>query len=138
MRWGWTTACLLGVGGVWACGAGGGSTKDASSQEPTAVAVAPPAGTETGADLEEGGDPPVARPEPSASDQPSLGIPACDEYLELYERCESRLQAEIMAGDRRTARVERGWLAFEAKSLPAAVLASACEQLLASIRDQCS
>jgi hypothetical protein len=65
------------------------------------------------------------------------GIPECEEYLALYERCEHHLEPQIMAGDRRFAHAERAWYEHLAGSPEAASLPSACQDLLDALQVDC-
>lgn len=65
------------------------------------------------------------------------GIPECDAYLDLYQRCETRLEPEIMAGDRRFYKAERAQLEVLAQSPEAPSLPAACTQMLAELTPIC-
>ena len=106
---------------------GGFACASSPQEESTALAEPdPPLPVEVS---EEGSPEPVegseATPEPAwpagaatASEPPAAvitGIPVCDEYLALYERCEEHLEPEIMAGDRRFYRSESASLPRSAR-----------------------
>jgi len=65
------------------------------------------------------------------------GIPICDEYLALYERCEEHLRPEIMAGDRRFYRNEEASLKHLAGTPEAASLPDSCRSMLDALRVDC-
>jgi hypothetical protein len=77
--------------------------------------------------------------EPVASGQPTVGtgIPICDEYLELYARCEQHLMPAIMAGDRRFHHAEVASLQYFAGTPEAAGLPSACQSMLDQLKIDC-
>jgi hypothetical protein len=90
---------------------------------------------------------------PTASDEPAspepaaigpiapitsiTGIPICDEYLALYERCEEHLRPQIMAGDRRFYRSEAASLQHLASTPEAANLPASCRSMLDQLRVDC-
>jgi hypothetical protein len=78
---------------------------------------------------------PSANPEPVAA--VITGIPECDQYLALYERCEDYLRPEIMAGDRRFYRVEKASLEHFAGTPEAANLPVSCGSMLDALRVDC-
>jgi hypothetical protein len=65
------------------------------------------------------------------------GIPECDEYLALYSSCESYLEPEIMAGDRRFHRAEQASLVYLAGTPEVAGLPEACRGMLDALRVDC-
>jgi hypothetical protein len=75
----------------------------------------------------------------AAASQPAVGtgIPICDEYLDLYARCEQHLMPEIMAGNRRFHHAEAGSLRYQASTPEAAGLPSACETMLEALKLDC-
>ena len=78
---------------------------------------------------------PEPSPEPAAA--AITGIPICDEYLALYERCEEHLKPEIMAGNRRFYRAEAAALQYHAGNAEAASLPDSCRSMLDALRVDC-
>ena len=67
-----------------------------------------------------------------ASSEPavvSTGIPECDEYLALYQRCEEHLQPQIMAGERRFYKAEQASLVHYAGQPGAETMSGSCRTL---------
>lgn len=65
------------------------------------------------------------------------GIPVCDEYLDLYARCEQYLEPQIMAGNRRPYHAEEASLRFHATQPEAATLPDSCRDMLDALRIDC-
>jgi hypothetical protein len=98
--------------------------------------VSPPA---TAAAEDDGGNEPAPARDDAGS-EPARGAaePAsCEEYLALYARCEPKLQAEIAAGNRRSARAERAFIEYLKTTPEAADLDRACSDLLRGLRPVC-
>jgi hypothetical protein len=72
--------------------------------------------------------PPAPEPEPKG---------ACQRYLELYQSCEPRLQADIQSGNRRSLRAEQARLDYLAKTPEVAQLADACASMLQELEKAC-
>jgi hypothetical protein len=85
-------------------------------------------------------DAPNAR-EPSAPAEPPPAaitkIPVCDEYLSLYQRCETYLKPQIMAGDRRFYAAEVASLQYSLGTPEAAALPESCRAMLDALRIDC-
>jgi hypothetical protein len=77
----------------------------------------------------------VSSDEPPATEL--TGIPECDVYLALYQRCEEYLQPQIMAGVRRSHRAEQGSLVYYASTPEAATMASSCKSMLDQLQVDC-
>jgi hypothetical protein len=77
--------------------------------------------------------------EPLENGQPAVGTgtPICDEYLELYRRCEQHLMPAIMAGNRRSHHSEAASLRYFASTPEAAGLPSACQSMLDQLGVDC-
>jgi hypothetical protein len=83
---------------------------------------------------------PTASPAPTspASVHASLtGIPVCDEYLSLYQRCEAYLEPQIMAGDRRSYAAEAASLRYFLGTPEAAALPESCRAMHDALRVDC-
>ena len=65
------------------------------------------------------------------------GIPICDEYLDLYARCEEQLMPEIMAGNRRFHHAEEASIRYHAGTPEAASLPGACQRMLDALKVDC-
>ncbi|NUO54340.1 MAG: hypothetical protein HOV80_36305 [Polyangiaceae bacterium] len=111
-------------------GACGGSSSTAApateGAAPTTEATAEPAPVATSS-------PAPFEPEPEPQPKGS-----CERYLELYEKCEPRLQADIQAGNRRSFRAEQARLDYIAKTPEVAELADACASWLPELEKACS
>jgi len=62
---------------------------------------------------------------------------SCDDYLDLYARCEAKLQPEIAAGNRRSYRAERAWIEHLETTPEAATLDDGCAEMLRELRSFC-
>jgi hypothetical protein len=116
MRWGATLSATL----VFAC-AKSVAPAEAPSAEPVAYVESVPN-------------------EPAANEQPAVETdfpPICDEYLDLYARCEQHLMPEIMAGNRRFHHAEEASLRYFATTPEAGGLPSACQSMLDALRADC-
>ena len=82
----------------------------------------------------------MTQPEESAEEavEVVIGIPECDQYLALYKRCEPELKEEIMAGDRRFYKSERGSLEYFAKQEGREQLPAQCADMLEQLRKDCT
>ena len=101
------------------------------SQSPAVVASVP-AGSSAPVEVR------TAAPEADAAPaEPPIGIPACDEYLALYTKCEPKLKPEIMSGVRRFAHAERAWIRYTMTTPEGASLPQSCAQMLAALRPVC-
>lgn len=65
------------------------------------------------------------------------GIPVCDEYLSLYQRCETHLKPQIMAGDRRSHDAEAARLQHFLGTPEAAALPQSCRSMLDALQVDC-
>ncbi|NUO53107.1 MAG: hypothetical protein HOV80_30025 [Polyangiaceae bacterium] len=110
-----------------ACGAPSSSTEPATEDN---AATSTPAATAEPA--------PVATPAPAQPEPESEPKGSCQRYLELYEKCEPRLQADIQAGNRRSFRAEQARLDYIAKTPEVAGLADACASWLPELEKACS
>jgi hypothetical protein len=84
---------------------------------------------------------PASLREPSAPAEPTPAaitkIPVCDEYLSLYQRCETYLKPQIMAGDRRFYAAEVASLQYFLGTPEAAALPESCRAMLDALRVDC-
>jgi hypothetical protein len=62
---------------------------------------------------------------------------SCDDYLDLYARCEAQLQPEIAAGNRRSYRAERARIEHLETTPEAATLDDGCAEMLRELRSFC-
>lgn len=100
---------------------------------PAVAPAPPPAPSRPSPPVEPPGQVEEYRPEPGG-----IGVPQCDAYLALYRACEPELKPEIMAGNRRPADAEAGWLRYLHEHEKDPGLASACETMLVELRRRCT
>lgn len=72
----------------------------------------------------------------TAEDTTPSGTSSCDAYLARYRRCESVLQPEIMAGERRPVSGEEGWIRY-VESTDRASAPGVCEELERDLPPSC-
>jgi hypothetical protein len=88
---------------------------------------------------------PLASPGPASnsgntippSPEAIMGVSACDEYLDLYKRCEKTLQPTIAAGGARTWKAEAAWIQYMRGTPEGAGLQQWCLDAVQSLRKQC-
>ncbi|MBI5537145.1 MAG: hypothetical protein HY898_30765 [Deltaproteobacteria bacterium] len=131
----WMIAVSISVA-TGACGSG-----QQPAREPSAAAVVPaaapsdrPALAEASATREEAAP---ARPVVPSIGEPITGIQQCDEYLDLYKRCEKRMEAEIAAGNAIRYQNEAARLKYLQSTPEAPGLPQACTGWLERLRGKC-
>jgi len=112
-----------------------GPQQPARDPDPVAqLAQVPPASTPAVSAVR--AEPAPASP-PSSAWEKLTGIRQCDEYLDLYKRCEKRMEPEIAAGNAIRHQNEAARLKYLQGTPEAPGLPQACASMLAGLHNKC-
>ena len=131
----WIIVAMVSVAGV-ACG---GSQQPARDPSPAVVVpTASPTGAPALAEQPISREEAAPKPSPVASvGEPITGIKECDEYLDLYKRCEKRMEPEIAAGNAIRYQNEAARLKYLQSTPEAPGLPQACVGMLKALHGKC-